>query len=185
MPHPHLAIHGHAIISDDDKIAGPDGLTPPSLRNDADWAYFQRALDAAAFTVLGRLGHAANPNVKKRRRAVVSSSARGPETRDDATWWNPAKAPFADVAARLAPAGGIVAVPGGRGVFDLFLALGFAEFHLVRARGVRVTGGRAIFSACDSGASAEEVLARAGLTPSPSRPLDKGVDLTIWRSVRV
>ena len=185
MPPPPLAVHGHAIISDDDKIAGPDGLTPPALRNDADWAYFQRALDAAAFTVLGRLGHEANPNIKNRRRVVVSSSARRIEARRDATWWNPAEAPFAEIAARLAPEGGIVAVPGGRGVFDLFLRIGFDEFHLVRARGVSVPGGRFLFSACELGPSAEEVLAGAGMTPAPARSLDERVDLTVWRRLAI
>ena len=32
-----LDITGYAIVSDDDKIAGADGLTPASLRNPKDW----------------------------------------------------------------------------------------------------------------------------------------------------
>ena len=47
MPSSEIQIHGYAIISDDDRIADSGGRTPPSLRNDADWAYFQRELDGA------------------------------------------------------------------------------------------------------------------------------------------
>src|SRR5208282_4539613 len=57
---------------------------------------------------------------------------------------------------------GPVAVPGGQSVFDLFLQIGFDAFHLSRAHGVMLPGGRAVFSACDAGLSAEAVLARAG-----------------------
>ena len=127
-------IHGHAIVSADDKIAGPDGLTPASLRNEADWQRFQRALDDAAVTVLGRLGHEANPNAKGRNRLVLSSSAPGVERRADAWWWNPCRAPLEAALRQAAPGGGIVAVPGGRQVFDLFLDIGFDAFHLARAR---------------------------------------------------
>ena len=126
-------IHGHAIVSADDCIAGPDGFTPPELRNDADWRRFQQALDQAAITVLGRRGHEANPNAKGRNRLVLSSAAHGAERRADAWWWNPADALLEDALRLAAPAGGIVAVPGGRQVFDLFLSLGFDEFHLARA----------------------------------------------------
>jgi hypothetical protein len=84
------------------------------------------------------------------------------------------------------PRGGIVAVPGGRGVFDLFLDLGYDEFHLSRARGVKIEGGVPIFSECASGRSAEEVLAAHGLTPTPSDVLDPsaGVAVSIWRRKR-
>src|SRR4029079_18736879 len=114
------SIHGHAIVSADDRIADADGVTPPSLRNDADWARFRGALDAAAVIVLGRLGHEANPNRKKRNRLVLSSSAKGIERHTDAWCWNPAKIPVEEALGRAAPDGGIAAVPGGRRVFDLF-----------------------------------------------------------------
>jgi len=42
-----IEIAGYAIVSDDDKIAGPDGLIPASLRNEKDWNYYQRALASA------------------------------------------------------------------------------------------------------------------------------------------
>jgi hypothetical protein len=176
------AIHGHAIVSDDDMIAGPDGFTPPSLRNDADWVLFQQALDEAAVTVLGRLGHEANPNVKGRNRLVISSSAGGIERRDDGWWWNPAGASAEDAFARAAPAGGIVAVPGGRRVFDLFLDLGYDRFDLARAAGVRVPGGIPLFSAVAEGKPANQILAADGLVAGPAQIIDpeNGITLTRW-----
>ena len=82
--------------------------------------------------------------------------------------------------------GGDVAVPGGQVVFDLFLKIGFDAFHLTRAHGVKLPGGRAIFSRCDDGLSAEAVLASGGLRPSEIIVLDAehGVDMSIWRAVR-
>ena len=42
-----LDITGYAIVSDDDKIAGADGMTPSSLRNEKDWELYQRAQELA------------------------------------------------------------------------------------------------------------------------------------------
>jgi len=175
-------IHGHAIVSADDRIADSTGATPPALRNEADWIRFQAALDRAAVTVLGRLGHEANPNFKRRNRLVLSSGAKGIERRADAWWWNPAEAPLAEALARAAPEGGIVAVPGGRRVFDLFLAVGYDEFHLARAERVRLPHGVPIFTAVLKGRTADEILAER-LTAGPVEAIDRqvGVSLTVWR----
>jgi hypothetical protein len=118
-------IEGHAIVSVDGRIAGADGRTPPALRNDADWARFQSALDAAVAVMLGRIGHEHNPNVAGRNRIVVSSAAQGFERRADAWWWNPAEVSVGEALTTAAPGGGTVAVPGGRQVFDLFLGIGY------------------------------------------------------------
>ena len=90
---------------------------------------------------------------------------------------------WVEVAARLLPSGGEVAAPGGQGVFDLFLGIGYDVFHLSRAHGVTLPGGRAVFSACDTGLSAEAVLAKAGLLLAETIALDPahGVEMTIWR----
>ena len=183
MSQPPIEIHGYAIVSDDDRIAGPDGATPLALRNDADWAYFQRELDAADLVALGRHGHEINPNLRRRRRLVVSSSARGLDQRGDVWWWNPAALSWGEAAALLLRAGGRVAVPGGQGVFDLFLTIGYDAFHLSRALGATAPGGRAVFSACDSGVFAEAVLSGAGLKAGPVEVLDAAapVTLTVWR----
>jgi len=176
-------IHGHAIVSSDDRIADRTGLTPPALRNEADWTRFQSALDRAAVTVLGRLAHEANPNRKGRNRLVLSSASRGIEKREDAWWWNPAEVPLADALAEVAPFPGIVAVPGGRRVFDLFLSIGFDAFHLARANGVTVPDGIPLFSDVGHGRTAAEILTAHGLVAGPSEILDAAarIDLTVWR----
>ena len=178
-----FAIHGHAIVSADDRIADATGVTPPELRNEADWVRFQAALDRAAVTVLGRFGHEANPNVRRRNRLVLSSSVRGVERRDDAWWWNPAQASAETALNAAAPDGGIAAVPGGRRVFDLFLALGFDEFHLARAGRVVLEGGIPIFTRVLSGVGVDAMLAASGLSAGPLEVLDPaaGVTLTRWR----
>jgi hypothetical protein len=183
MSSPVVQIHGYAIVSDDDGIAGSDGRTPKSLSNDADWARFQSELDRADLVALGRLGHEANANAKRRRRLVLSSSANGLERRGDAWWWNPAQTPWRNAAASLLPQGGRLAVPGGQAVFDLFLTIGYDAFHLTRAHGVSLVGGRRLFSACERGLSAETVLNGAGLRPDPPETIDAAanVTLTIWR----
>lgn len=179
-----FAIHGHAIVSADDRIADQNGVTPPSLRNEADWRRFQAALDMAAVTVLGRLGHELNPNRLGRNRLILSSGVRGVERRADAWWWNPAEASVEAALAAAAPAGGIVAVPGGRRVFDLFLALGFDAFHLARARQAAIPAGVPIFSAVADGLTAEAILSARGLVPGPTEMLDPLADVvvTIWRA---
>ncbi len=182
----HYQIHGHAIVSADDRIADRNGVTPPSLRNERDWARFQASLDLAAVTVLGRLGHEANPNLKGRNRLVLSSSVRGIERRADAVWWNPAEALFDDALALAAPFGGVVAVPGGRRVFDFFLSRGFDEFHLSRATRVTIPDGIPIFTDVSAGRSAAELLAAHGLVADPVEMLDPvaAVDFTRWRLSR-
>jgi hypothetical protein len=59
-----IEINGYAIVSDDDRIAGPDGLIPASLRNEKDWECFQWALASADLVVLGRRSHELAPNVR-------------------------------------------------------------------------------------------------------------------------
>ncbi len=178
-----VEIHGYAIVSDNDRIADASGQTPDVLRNDADWAYFQAELNTSAVTVLGRLGHEANPNPKKRLRIILSSSSSGLERRSDGWWWNPQKLSWRDAIATVLPDGGKVAIPGGKQVFDLFLTIGYDAFHLTRAEGTFVPGGVAVFSGCDAGKSAEAVLADAGLEPDPRQVLDPAgpVSLVVWR----
>jgi hypothetical protein len=183
MPQPRVHVHGYAIVSDDDRIADSSGKTPASLRNDADWAYFQRELDCADIIALGRLGHEANPNFKRRRRLILSGAARGLERRDGDWWWNPKQTAWREAVETLLPDGGRVAVPGGQAVFDLFLTIGYAAFHLSRAQGALVPGGRAVFAACERGLSAETVLRGAGLHAGDRNTIDQAANVTlqIWR----
>jgi len=185
MPSPRYAFHGYAVVSDDDMIADASGATPAALRHEADWRYFQAELGRSALIVLGRLGHEGNPNPARRKRLVVSSSAQGVEQRADALWWNPEAAPLAEALAAAVPEGGRVAVVGGQGVFDLFLRRGYDCFHLTRVPGVRVSGGRKLFAACEApGVTAEAALAGiGGLVRAGTRPLDDAgrVILTLWQ----
>jgi dihydrofolate reductase len=178
-----VEIHGYAIVSDNDRIADATGRTPDVLRNDADWAYFQAELNRCDVTVLGRLGHEANPNPRNRMRMVLSSSSRGIERRVDGWWWNPQMLPWSAAIRTVLPHGGRVAVPGGRQVFDLFLEIGYDAFHLTRAEGIIVPDGIPLFSQCDAGKSAEAVLAGAGLKPGARRVIDPAgpVSLVVWR----
>jgi hypothetical protein len=178
-----LDITGYAIVSDDDKIADADGLTPASLRNPKDWELYQRAQELANVVVFARRSHELEPNTHKSLRLVVSREAAGLEQRPDSWWWDPRRTTWEEVAARILPTGGIVAVGGGQVVFDLFLMIGFDGFHLSRAHGVKLPGGRSVFSACDQGLAATTVLEQHGLRLSKTIPLDPahGVDMEIWR----
>ena len=71
------------------------------------------------------------------------------------------------------PHGGRLAVPGGQGVFELFLRLGFTAFHLARAEAAALPGGRGIFAGTEAGEPAEAALRRAGLAPGERRWLDE------------
>jgi hypothetical protein len=183
MTRSEIGISGYAIVSDDDKIAASDGLTPVSMRNDKDWEYYQGALDKADLVVMARRSHEAEPNVRNHRRLVLSRAAAGLEHRPDAWWWDQERVPWQKVATQLLPSGGIVAVSGGQVAFDLFLTIGFAEFHMSRAHGVTLPGGRGVFSACDAGLKAETVLSQAGLHLAERIPLDplQGVEMNVWR----
>ncbi len=178
-----LDITGYAIVSDDDKIAAADGLTPVSLRNEKDWELYQRAQDLANLVVFTRRSHELEPNVRGRPRLVVSREAAGLEQRADGWWWDPRRTTWEVVAARLLPTGGRVAVGGGQVVFDLFLMIGFEGDNLSRAHGVKLPGGRPVFAACEAGVSAAALLEQHGLKLSERIPLDPahGVEMTVWR----
>jgi hypothetical protein len=178
-------IHGYAIVSDDDRIADAGGVMPKALHNEADWAYFQAELDRADLIALGRASHEATPNPKGRRRLVLSRSAHGLEARADGWWWNPEAAAWPEVAASLVAPGGRVGVPGGQAAFELFLKIGFAAFHLSRARSVALPGGRGLFEACERGIPAEQILSGAALRAGETIAIDEAarVELTVWRAL--
>jgi hypothetical protein len=119
----------------------PRRAHPASLRNEKDWDCFQRALAGSDLVVLGHRSHQLAPNVRGDQRLVISRRTAGLEQHPDVWWWNPARVSWVEVAKKLLPRGGVVAVPGGQGVFDLFLKIGFDAFHLTRAHGVRLPGG--------------------------------------------
>ena len=171
-----IEIVGHAVVSADGRIADRNRQMPEALRNDKDWTRFQAALDRAALTVLGRLGHEAHPNPGRRRLVVTSRVARLEPIDDLVTLWNPAGVDFRDVATELGIVDGVVAVVGGQRVFDYFLRR-FTRFDLVTVDGVLLPGG----IQCFSGGWPDEVLPQAGLRMAEREMLDPGVRLEVWR----
>lgn len=174
---------GHALVSADDRIADADGMKPAALNHPADWARFQAELGKAALILIGRKSHETDPGRPGRRRLVVSTQATGVEKRADAWWWNPAIVSVEEALTTAAPGGGLVAIPGGHGVFDLFLGIGYDAFHLARLGQMVIPGGIPVFSACAEGIPAESVLTTAGLRQSESEVLDGAAALTstVWR----
>jgi hypothetical protein len=180
---PAIEIHGYALVSDDDMIADASGEVPAVLRNEKDWAQYQAALARSDLVVFARRSHENEPETHGRPRMVVSRSGSGLEQRDGVWWWRPDVVPWAEALARVLPQGGEVAAPGGQAVFDLFLGIGYDVFHLARARGVKLPGGRPVFSACREGVHAEDVLAAHGLKHAERIELDpaQGVEMNLWR----
>jgi hypothetical protein len=181
-----IEIHGYAIVSDDDRIADAGGLIPPAMRNDKDWEQYQRALASSDLVVFARVSHENEPETHGVPRMVVSRSANGLENRAGVWWWDPALVTWGEAIAEVLPQGGEVAAPGGQAVFDLFLGIGYDVFHLARAGGVRMPGGRALFSECDTGLTAEAVLSKHGLAHAERIDLDPAhrVEMNIWRTRR-
>ncbi|MDH3660236.1 MAG: hypothetical protein OEU92_09430 [Alphaproteobacteria bacterium] len=142
-----IGFKGYAVVSANGFIADDRGCMPEALRFEADWDYFQAALDAVDVTLLGRHTHEAAPNAKGRRRLVVSRGVHAVIQENASTWWvNPREvAPEAAVAVVSASATE-VAVVGGTGVFGWILdACGYDAFHLSIAHGVRLGAGRPLF----------------------------------------
>ena len=179
-------IHGHAIVSANHAIATAEGTYPKPLFNPADQKHFHEALDEAAVTVLGRLGHESDKNPRLRNRLVASSSVRGVEKRADGWWWNPEYVGIREALDCAAPKGGIAAIVGGQRVFDMFLDAGYDQFDLARAERVKIPGGLAIFSAVARGETPERLLAAHRLKPGKPQILDAKaqVTLTVWRATR-
>ncbi len=177
-----LRIEGYAVVSDDDCIADADGNMPDSLKNDAEWDFFQAGLDAADVSVLGRRSHDATPNHARRNRLVLTRSVEAVKVDGLIVFWNPDACPLAAALQAFELPVSHLAVTGGRDIFDFFLTgeVRFTAFHLSRVRGVTLPGGTGVFSGVNRGQSAEAILAEAGYQPGPLQVLDEGVDVVSW-----
>jgi len=179
-----LRIEAYVVVGDDDCLCDRHGHMPSSLKNDAEWKFFQDGLDAADVTVLGRKSHDQTPNHKKRKRLIMTRSVGAMYANGLEVFWNPLKVPLL---AALEVFGlqerSHLAVVGGQSAFDYFLKVPqqFTKFHLSRIHGVTIPGGRSVFSAaeCDDG-SAASVLSDNGFAPQPAKTLDDGVDVVTW-----
>jgi hypothetical protein len=174
-----VEIHAYAIVCREDCIADADGHLPPVLMNEADWRYFQHELDRADIVVLGRRSHEATPNFKKRKRLIVSSAAHGLEPREDGWWWNPVQLQWPRLVERLGLEGARIGVPGGQGVFDLFLEIGMSAFHLSRAERVTLPLGRKLFGGMPASQDARGWLIRHGLSPGEAKVIDPEADVSL------
>jgi dihydrofolate reductase len=183
MPHPRR-IDGYAIVSEDGMLANAEGLMPDALKLEADQRFFEQGLDGVDAVVQGRHSHEQQPRSNLRRRLIltrrVTAIAADPSNANTLLW-NPTGAPFEAAWTRLGVPNGILAVIGGTEVFGMFLDR-YDVFHLSRAAGVWLPGGRPVFPDVPA-RTPEEVLTRHGLKPGPQQILDadKGVTLVIWR----
>ena len=171
-----LTFEGHAIITADGMIAYGAGEYPPALRNDADWAQYQRALDAAALVVTGRRGHERHPNPGRNRLVLTRSVeclARDPKD-PRATLWNPVALPLRDVVAELGVHDGIIAITG---VFEMFVA-DYTSFLLSESNRLLLPGG----TPCFSFGHPRTILGHAGLRPVSTELIDAEamVTTTLW-----
>ena len=176
-----IAFKGYAIVSADGFIADEAGDMPDSLRFDADWRYFQAALDAADLTLLGRHTHEAAPNRKERRRLVVSRGVRAMLQENARTWWvNSDDVASTSAVTVVAGSKATVAVVGGTGVFSWILDdVGFDAFHLSIAHHVRLSSGRPLLDGADTLEDAIDKLKAKNLSLGERRWLDQGSGLEL------
>jgi dihydrofolate reductase len=176
------SIIGYAIVSEDGMLANEAGVIPPELVVEADQEFFKRGLDAAAAVVHGRNSFE-QPKAPQRKRLTATRrvGALAPDPADpNNLFWNPAGAPFEQAIGRLGVSDGTIAIIGGTDIFGLFLPR-YDLFHLTRAAGTHLPGGRPVFPQVPAQAP-EAVLTEAGLRPSPARVLDasRGISLVTW-----
>lgn len=177
-------LEGYAIVSTNGMIADGGGTMPAAICNDADQRFLQTELDRAAVVVHGRHSHEGGPRAARRKRVIVTratSSIAPDPSRPHTLLWNPAGAALEEAVAKLGAGDGLIAIIGGTEVFGLFLPL-YDAFHLTRAAGAEIAGGRPVFPQVGAQASPEAVLASHGLRPGPQRDIDTaaGITLTTW-----
>jgi dihydrofolate reductase len=182
-----LRIEGYAIISEDGMLADANGVMPPSLVIDADQKFLSDRLDQAVLIVHGRNSHENQPLSPYRRRLIASRSVAtlGPAPEHpNALLWNPEGLPIAKAADALDIEAGTVAILGGTSLFGHFLPY-YDVFHLSRAAGVRLPGGRPVFPQVPD-REPEAVLAASGLVADTAHTLDaaRGATLVSWRRAR-
>ena len=179
-----MRIEAYVVVGDDDRICDHAGRMPDTLKNDAEWTFFQDGLDAADVNVLGRKSHDETPNHKNRLRLIMTRSVETIRIDGGEVFWNPSKVELRSALKAFEPHDvKHLAVVGGQAVFDYFLKPPhrYTSFHLSRIRGVTLPGGRGVFAAVERDeVSAETVLIDTGYTPQPAKILDRGVDVVTW-----
>ncbi len=179
-------IEGYAIVSEDGMLATAERVMPDSLKFEADQRFFERSLDGVDVVVHGRHSREQQPHSHLRHRLMLTRAipALAPYPGNDkGLLWNPVGATFEQALAALGTPRAIVGVVGGPDAFGLFLDR-YDSFHLSRAPGVWLPGGRPVFPQVPA-ETPEQVLAVHGLAPGPQRILDadKGLTLVTWHRV--
>jgi dihydrofolate reductase len=183
MPRPRH-IEGYAIVFEDGMLANAVGIMPDSLKFEADRHFFECGLDGVDVVVHGRHSNERQPRSYLRRRLIltrqVPSIAADPSN-EKVLFWNPAGASFEKAMAVLGTPDGSAGVIGGTDVFGMFLDR-YDVFHLTRASGVRLPGGRPVFPEVPT-RTPEEVLASHGLDRGQRQVLDpaKGLVMVSWQ----
>jgi dihydrofolate reductase len=177
-------IEGYAIVSEDGMLATAARIMPDSLKFEADEHFFRHGLDGVDVVVHGRHSQEQQPGSRLRRRLVLTRripAIAAHPSNDRALLWNPAGASLEEALTTLGIPNAIIGVIGGTDVFALFLD-SFDVFHLSRAPGVYLPGGRPVFPEVPT-RTPEEVLAAHGLEPSPRQTLDaaQGLTMVSWQ----
>jgi dihydrofolate reductase len=183
MPRPRH-IEGYAIVSEDGMLANAVRIMPESLKFEADRCFFERALDGVDVVVHGRHSHERQPHSYLRRRLILTRkipSIAADPSNEKALFWNPAGASFEEAMAALGTPDASAGVIGGTDVFGMFLDR-YNVFHLTRAPGVRLPGGRPVFPEVPT-RTPEEVLTSHGLDRGQRQVLDpaKGLVIVSWQ----
>lgn len=174
-------VEGYVIVSSDGMIADAKGTMPPAIRNDADQAFFQDALDRVAAVLHGQHSHEGGPRAARRKRLILTRqiAAIAPDpAHPNSLLWNPAGATLAQALDALGAPDGAVAAIGGTEVFSMFLPV-YDAFHLSRAAGAKIPGGLPVFTGVGPNVTPEDVLAQHGLRPGPQRELDAAAGVTV------
>lgn len=177
-------VEGYAIVSEDGMLADAARHMPDALKFSADQRFFEDGLDADDVVVHGRHSQERFARSPLRQRLILTrripSIAPHPSN-SRARYWNPAGASFDAALADLVEPKSRIGVIGGTDAFGLFLDM-FDVFHLTRAPGVWLPGGRAVFPEVPA-RRPEDVLAQHGFQPDPIQLLDPAHNLTLvsWR----
>lgn len=177
-------IEGYAIVSEDGMLANAEGVMPETLKFDADQRYFADGLDKVDAVIHGRHSHEQQPHSPRRHRITVTGGVEKitPDPNNaKGILWNPAANTFGEAWDALGLGNASLGVVGATSVFGMFLDR-YDAFHLTRAPGVRLPGGRAVFPDVPR-LTPEQVMTRHGLAPGARETLDAAKNLTVvvWR----
>ncbi len=173
-------IEGYAIVSEDGMLADATGVMPDSLKFEADQKFFADGLDTVAAVAHGQHSHEQQPHSPGRPRLILTRSVPSFEPdpgNKKALLWNPMSAGIEEAWAALGLSGGTLGVIGGTQVFGMFLE-DYDAFHLTRAPGIKLPGGRPVFPGVPA-QTPEQIMMRHSMKPGATQALDAAQNLTM------